>query len=243
VTPAAWRASDGRLWFATIRGAVAVNPERVVTSAPPPPARVEELVADGHAIPVDGGPLQLPAGVRRVELRYTGLALAAADRIRFRHRLKGLDDAFLEVGGERVAHFTHLGPGRYQFEVVAATASGDWGTPAAVTLEVASYPWQTGWFAAAVAALAAALMAGFIRLRTAGLRRRQAELTALVEEEMQKVKLLTGLLPTCAWCKKIKDEQGEWQQFEAYVSRRTDAKFSHGMCPDCFSRYREAEKD
>jgi len=45
-----------------------------------------------------------------------------------------------------------------------------------------------------------------------------------------------GLLPACAWCRKIRDEDGSWQQFEAYVSAHTDAQFAHGMCPECFAR-------
>ena len=243
VSPSAWRASDGRLWFATIGGAVAVDPTRVITKASPPPARVEEVVADGRALPLDGAPLRLPAGVRRVEVRYTGLALAAADRVRFRYRLVGLDDAFLEVGGERVTQFTHLDPGEYRFEVATAIASGEWGQPAVITLTVAPFFWQTGWFAGAVLALVVALVTGVMAVRTAALRRREALLTARVEEEMRKVKVLTGLLPTCAWCKKSRDEGGRWRQFEAYVSAHTDAKFSHGICPECAAQYVQSADD
>lgn len=47
------------------------------------------------------------------------------------------------------------------------------------------------------------------------------------------LKTLKGLLPTCAWCRRIRDENGEWEQMERYISRRTEAEFSHGLCPDC----------
>jgi hypothetical protein len=46
-------------------------------------------------------------------------------------------------------------------------------------------------------------------------------------------KVLSGFLPICAACKKIRDEQGAWHVIEAYISAHTDAKFSHGLCPDC----------
>ncbi len=235
VTPAAWRGRDGRLWFATIRGVVQVDPARLESPRSPPPAQVEEVLADGHGWPASR-PLRFPPGTRRVELRYTGLALSAADRVRFRHRLVGLDDAPVDAGSERAAHFTSLGPGRYTFEVSASTAAGAWGPPATVAFEIEPHPWQTPWFAAAVAAAVLALAAATHLARTRALRRREALLAARVEEEMAQVKMLRGLLPTCAWCSKIKDEGGAWRRFEEYVSQHTEARFTHGMCPDCFAR-------
>ena len=50
------------------------------------------------------------------------------------------------------------------------------------------------------------------------------------------VKSLSGLLPMCAWCKKIRDDAGYWQQLEGYLHTHTDAEFSHSMCPDCSER-------
>lgn len=54
---------------------------------------------------------------------------------------------------------------------------------------------------------------------------------------LSEVKRLTGLLPICASCKKVRDDKGYWQQVEKYVSDHTDATFSHGMCPDCIKVY------
>jgi sigma-B regulation protein RsbU (phosphoserine phosphatase) len=51
------------------------------------------------------------------------------------------------------------------------------------------------------------------------------------------VKQLEGLLPICAYCKKIKDEESKWQHMETYISRRTEANFSHGICPDCYEKH------
>ena len=44
---------------------------------------------------------------------------------------------------------------------------------------------------------------------------------------------LTGLLPICAWCKRVRDDGGYWNQVEDYVARHTGAEFSHSVCPDC----------
>jgi K+-sensing histidine kinase KdpD len=49
----------------------------------------------------------------------------------------------------------------------------------------------------------------------------------------RRLKLLSGLLPMCAWCKRILDEKGEWQQVESYVRHHSEADFTHTLCPDC----------
>ena len=61
------------------------------------------------------------------------------------------------------------------------------------------------------------------------LRRLNAELQAALAE----VKTLSGLLPICASCKKIRDDQGYWQQVEVYIRDHSEVEFSHGICPDC----------
>jgi hypothetical protein len=44
---------------------------------------------------------------------------------------------------------------------------------------------------------------------------------------------LGNYIPICAWCKKVRDDSGNWEAVEVYISSRTQSKFSHGMCPDC----------
>jgi hypothetical protein len=55
---------------------------------------------------------------------------------------------------------------------------------------------------------------------------------------LENVKTLHGLLPICAWCKRIRDDQGYWSQVEAYVHAHMGADFTHGICPDCFEKMR-----
>jgi PAS domain S-box-containing protein len=58
----------------------------------------------------------------------------------------------------------------------------------------------------------------------------------LIEElrnALADIKTLRGLLPICAWCKKIRDDRGYWNQIEAYISDHSDARFTHGICPEC----------
>ena len=60
-----------------------------------------------------------------------------------------------------------------------------------------------------------------------------------LQEALAKVKTLKGLLPICAWCKKIRDDRGYWQQIEAYIRDHSEADFSHGICPACVQKVRE----
>ncbi|MDH5298244.1 MAG: response regulator [Desulfobulbaceae bacterium] len=68
--------------------------------------------------------------------------------------------------------------------------------------------------------------------RTAALVEKNAEL----ERALAKVKMLSGLLPICAACKKIRDDRGYWSQIEVYIGKHSEAEFSHSLCPDCATR-------
>ncbi len=63
-----------------------------------------------------------------------------------------------------------------------------------------------------------------------------AKLVGDLQEALAKVKTLTGLLPICASCKKIRDDKGYWTQVEVYVREHTDANFTHSICPECASK-------
>ena len=62
--------------------------------------------------------------------------------------------------------------------------------------------------------------------------------SARLADALANVKSLSGLLPICAWCKRIRDDQGYWSQVEAYVHAHTGADFTHGICPECFEKMR-----
>jgi two-component system, response regulator PdtaR len=64
-----------------------------------------------------------------------------------------------------------------------------------------------------------------------------------LEKALEEVKTLRGLLPICCECKKIRGEDGDWEQLEAFVTARTDATFSHGYCPECYLRAVKAVDD
>ncbi|OLE67443.1 MAG: response regulator [Acidobacteria bacterium 13_1_20CM_2_68_7] len=55
-----------------------------------------------------------------------------------------------------------------------------------------------------------------------------------LEEAMARVKQLSGLLPICSYCKRVRDDKNYWQQVEAYIGRHSEAQFSHSICPECY---------
>lgn len=59
------------------------------------------------------------------------------------------------------------------------------------------------------------------------------KINAELQQSLQHVKRLQGILPICAKCKKIRDDKGYWNQIESYISRHSEADFSHGICPEC----------
>ena len=62
--------------------------------------------------------------------------------------------------------------------------------------------------------------------------------SAGLAEALEKVKTLSGLLPICAWCKRIRDDKGYWSRVEAYFHEHTGADFTHGICPECLEEQR-----
>ena len=54
-----------------------------------------------------------------------------------------------------------------------------------------------------------------------------------LQSALEQVKTLSGMLPICASCKKIRDDRGYWNKIEAYIAKHSDAEFSHGICPEC----------
>jgi len=109
---------------------------------------------------------------------------------------------------------------------------------ASLAFSVRPYFWQTLWFYALGAAALVLAVGATVEVRTRALRIREQELQRRVEEQMSQVKVLRGLLPTCAWCKKVRDDAGYWSEIEAYIVQHSEAEFSHGICPDCRARFK-----
>ncbi len=100
------------------------------------------------------------------------------------------------------------------------------GTLLPVSLSSTSYTDSNGVFAG---------FEGFIRDISGRkqLEREREKLIGDLQQALAEVKTLSGILPICSHCKKIRDEKGNWHQLESYLSKHTDSEFSHGMCNEC----------
>jgi hypothetical protein len=83
------------------------------------------------------------------------------------------------------------------------------------------------------------ILNAFIGLFWGKIRQADAEKSKVIadlQEALAKVKTLSGFLPICASCKKIRDDKGYWNQIEAYISEHSAVEFSHGICPECVEK-------
>lgn len=146
--PAGWKAQDNRLWFPTLKGAVVIDPAQTKTNELPPPVVIESALANRDEIERPAR-IELPPGNSDLEVRYAGLSFVAPEKVRFKYRLEGYDDEWIEAGTRRTAYYTSIPPGSYLFRVVAANNDGVWNTEGA-TLSLIVVPpfWRTWWFTA-----------------------------------------------------------------------------------------------
>jgi signal transduction histidine kinase len=194
--PSAWRSRDDRLWFTTYRGVVSIKPFEIPTNSLPPPVVLESVSVDGK--PVAAGldakgkdsatnstlsgtqstpELQILPGKHYFEFRYTGLSFLAPDQVRFRHRLDGLEDAWVEAGTRRDAHYSHLPPGKYKFLVSACNNDGVWNQQGdSLAFSVLPYFYETRWFRALMVVVAVVFVAGTVRFIVMRRMRRELEL-------------------------------------------------------------------
>jgi ligand-binding sensor domain-containing protein/signal transduction histidine kinase len=187
--PAVWRAKDGKLWFTTIKGLISVEPKSLRPNPYPPPVKIESVLIEGeeqnpnNIAPDRQEAITIPARKEQLELHYTSLNLAAADRARFKYRMEGHDTTWFEAGDSRVARYPKLPPGDYRFRVAASNEDGVWNEEGA-SLGVIVLPafWQTWTFRGATILVLLLLVGSMVyHLSTQKLQR---ELALLRQKEL-----------------------------------------------------------
>ena len=165
--PSGLKTADGKLWFPTMGGVAVIDPAAIRIKTKPPTAIVEAVRLNGDRVDFTGE-IRVPPSARALEIEYTAPSFVKPEQIRFRYRLIGLDgrdDEWIEAGDRRSAGFHGMSPGRYRFEVIAASYDGVWST-AGPSVEIVVVPpfWRTRWFLAlAVAGAASIALAGHER--------------------------------------------------------------------------------
>ena len=240
-------AEAGHIWVGTAAGLVRYEAPGTEAQVPPAQAHILQFAYGTRQLePPYGALASVAHREATVSFRVAAPTYLDERQTRFQVRLLGLEDAWREVDAP-LARYPALPGGHYRFEVRAAGRDGAYGPVAGLDFRVLP-PWWRTWWAMGLGGLAF-LGAGLVilRFRVATLARSKAELEALVagrteelrarNEELSsalgRVKQLSGLLPICASCKKIRDDRGYWNQLEHYITAHSNVDFTHGICPEC----------
>lgn len=227
--PAGCHTSDGKLWFTTKKGIVAVDPMHLTQNALIPPVVVESVIANGVAQPWSGD-LQIAPGNTSLEIYYTALSLRIPGRVQFKYQLEGYDRGWVEAGSRRAAYYTKLPPGRYRFHVIAANDDGVWnndGASVGILLRPRFYQTEPFFFACFVVVSLMAIAVN--RLSTRLIRGRADELTRVVEEKtaelrksQRELELLAHFDPLTA----LPNRRLFTEEFDRMCARPRDNRFT-----------------
>ena len=121
----ACRSADGRIWFPSTKGIIVIDPAHLAVNSKPPPVFLDRVRVNGRPYATGSEPALEP-GPGNLEFEYSALDYSAPQKIRYRYRLAGFDPDWVEAGSRRLAFYTNLKPGRYQFQVQACNRDGAW---------------------------------------------------------------------------------------------------------------------
>jgi signal transduction histidine kinase len=178
--PSVWKGADGRLWFPTSKGVVAVDPRSMKIDYVPPPVYVDQVTVDKRPLKlgVNGAtPVRVRPGRGELEFRYTALCLSAPEKTHFKYKLEGIDPDWVEAGNRRTAYYNNVPPGKYKFHVIAGNKDGIWNEVGAwLPFELEPHYWQTLWFRGLVALLVIGGVSGTVLYATRRRMQRQLQL-------------------------------------------------------------------
>ncbi len=171
-------------------------------------------------------------------IEFSALHFANPSKNRYEYRLWDVDPRWIQASSDqRVAVYSHVPPGRYLFEVKATSRDGVSSEETAqLEIRILPPPWRTWWAHSVYAIALLSAIFAFVRAqRHKVMREREInrQLDELVKLRTEQVNVLNGLLPICSCCKKIRDDEGYWSEVESYVEARSEAVFSHSLCPPC----------
>jgi PAS domain S-box-containing protein len=178
--PLSYRASDGRVWFSTLKGVSVVDPEKLSINSIPPLVHIEKVSIDQHSFDL-GRAAEAAPGRGDLVFSYTGLSFFAPDKVRFKYKLEGYDSGWIDPGDRRSAFYSNIPPGTYTFRVIAANSDGIWNTDgAAFTIHLTPHFYQTYWFYGLCVCALGLIVFAVYRVRIRQLRVREQDLGELV---------------------------------------------------------------
>ena len=172
--PAGWRTDDGKMWFPTVDGLAMIDARNFRINEVAPLVVIERAEAGGREL-APAPEIVLETGERDLEIHYAASSYAAPERVRFRYRMEGYDERWLDAGNRRLAFYTNLSPGAYTFRVTAANHHGVWNAVgASIRFRVPPPLWRTWWAYGLYALALSGLVVGLLRWQQARLERQQA---------------------------------------------------------------------
>jgi len=182
------RSPDGRLWFSGDGGITMVDPLHVSVNNYSPPVTIESAVMDRTRLDTNRS-LNVEPGDGRLHVGFAALSFAAPELVRFRYRLDGFDNNWIETT-RRSADYTNLPPGTYHFVVTACNNDGIWNhTGASVAFRLLPHYYETFWFRALLFVLALATIVLAFAWRMRRVVRHNLELEDLVTERTAELRL------------------------------------------------------
>ena len=179
--PAGWRTAEGRLYFPTTGGLAAVDPAHLYQDKVPPTVVMGRVLVDNKLVSFDK-PLVVPPGKGQLEFEFTAPSFISPEKINFRYMLEGFDKDWNQAGTRRVAYYTNIPHGEYQFRVQAGIQDL-WSTNGPVVeLTLRPYFYQTTTFTIIVVLAGVSFCAAVYWLRVSQLKARERKLLLLVNE-------------------------------------------------------------
>jgi signal transduction histidine kinase len=144
--PAGFKTRDGKLWFPTANGVAMIDPLHIGVNPRVPQVLVEKVWVGKQQLDPQL-PAKLSPGAREFRFQYTALSFAAPEKVRFKYKLEGLDDQWVDAESRRLAWYNEIPPGDYRFRVIACNSDGVWNESGAVfAFALAPFFYQTSWF-------------------------------------------------------------------------------------------------
>ena len=180
--PAGWLASDGRLWFPTLKGAVSINPRKALASPAAASAPLlESVIDDDKPLPILG-PVVIPPGKKQIEFRFTAPGSASPEKLSFFYWLKGFDNDWVNAGNRHVAYYTNLPAGQFNFRIKACIHDSCVENHSAIMVSVQPSFYETTWFALLVPLVLGSSIFALHKVRVRQLKDRERKLVCLVDE-------------------------------------------------------------
>jgi hypothetical protein len=251
---------SGELYFGGLEGMNSIHPDQLQNNSHAPPIVFTDMHV--NAEPINFFPyietqreIVLDYQHNYLDFRFVALNYSTPQKNQYAYRLLPLESEWVNSGNKNQVSYSMLQPGAYTFEIKGANNDGVWNEQGSSISFTISHPWwMTAWFRVSVLIILAMAILLLHKVRVRSIHERSiwlknevdlrtshiSELNVKLlkhnqdlETALSEIKTLQGIVPICSYCKKIRDDEGYWDQVETYLSQHSEAKFSHGICPDC----------